>query len=117
MKIPKYVQDIMARSQYFFDFNYFDPNTQRDKCACGYTISIRKATPYTYADTFHSEINRLKQWVEKQNGGCCYILYMPNKTKHNDQYAIVTIFDPVMQHIEKYISPNTKGLDIKWCLW
>lgn len=117
MNIPKYVQDIMARSQYFFDFNYFDLNTQQNKCACGYTISIKKPTPYTHADTFNSEINRLKQWVERQNGGCCHILYVPNKTYHSKQYAIVTIFDPVMQHIEKYISPKTESLYIRWYLW
>lgn len=99
MKIPKYVQELMARSYYYFyDFGILD------KCyAAGYTIAIEKATPYTRASTLKAEVERLKKWVERQPGGECCIISCPRKTKYSDQAAIVTIFDPVMQYIEKYI--------------
>lgn len=45
MKIPKYVQEIMERSE--FVRGYGDP---------GYTIRIRKATPYTRISTLSAEI-------------------------------------------------------------
>lgn len=99
MKIPKFVQDMMSRSAYKFDFVTRDENY-----AAGYTISIRKATPYTRIATFEKEIERLCKWVDRE-AGCktAHILRMPGLTHYCNQYAIVTIFDPVMKQIEKYI--------------
>ena len=99
MTIPKYVQEILSRSKYEFDFN-----TNHPDYSAGYTIRIRKATPHTYAVTFKAEIERLCKWVNRVAGvETAHILYMPQKTHHCSQVAVVTIFDPVMQKIEQYI--------------
>lgn len=67
MNIPKYVQEIMSRSRYCYDFKKDDP-----RCGVGYTLEIQKATAYTWAPTFCEEIERLRRWVERQPGGVCY---------------------------------------------
>lgn len=100
--IPAYVVEMMKRSHYYYEFERHGADVAR-WCAAGYTIAIKKATPYTYAETFCKEVERLQKWVNKQDGGDCRIIKLPKETKHRDQYAIVTIFDPVMQRIEKYI--------------
>ena len=97
MKIPKFVQGIMERSK--FALGEGDP---------GYTIIIRKETPYTYADTFQREIERLVAWANRvvphdEDVPNAIINRTPNKTHHHFQYATVTIYDPIMQQIEKYI--------------
>lgn len=97
MKVPKYVIEMLERAGY-----EYDTCTKNENYAAGYSISIEKSTVYTKIPTLESEINRLKKWVER-NGGEMYILYMPSKTRYTSQRAIVTIFDPVMQHIEQYI--------------
>ena len=97
MKIPKFVQEIMERSR--FALGEGDP---------GYTIIIRKETPYTYIDTFQREIERLVAWANRAVP--CYedvpnavINKTPSKTRHQFQYATVTIYDPIMQKVEEYI--------------
>ena len=101
MKIPKYVIEMMQRSSYNYDYRIH--NSYPEKYAVGYTINIVKESPYQYVSTFKKEIDRLKKWVERQQGGEMQILEMPSKTHYCKQIAIVSIFDPVMQHIEKYI--------------
>lgn len=98
MLVPKYVSEIMSRAKYEFDSFKNSPDY-----AAGYTIKIRKATAQTYISTFKAEIERLKKWVERNNGEMV-ILDMPNKTHYYNQVATVTIFDPVMKHIESYIA-------------
>lgn len=98
MTVPKYVAEIMSRAKYEFDF--FTNNTDY---AAGYTISIRKATPYTKINTLKAEIERLKKWVEKNNGEMI-VLYIPTRTHYTNQAAVITIYDPVMKHIESYIA-------------
>ena len=100
MKIPKYVQDLMERSHFYYGFKPGD-----DRCSPGYTIAIKKRSAYTMADTLAAEVQRLKNWVERQHGGECIIIRVPEKTTHGDQIAIVTIWDPVMQNVEKFIHP------------
>ncbi len=97
MKIPKYVIDILARARY----NWL--RLERSDYAVGYTIDIEKESYYTKIETLHKEIFRLKKWVERQ-GGEMALLYAPARTEYKCmQYATVTIYDPVMQHLEKYI--------------
>lgn len=99
MKIPKYVADLMNRAKY--DFNLSGKN---DNYSCGYTVQIEKYSYYETAEAFRKEIDRLKKWVERQNGGEMVIISYPSHTVHKTmQYATVTIFDPVMKHIEQFI--------------
>lgn len=97
MKIPKYVQEIMARSK--FTLGEGNP---------GYTIVIRKETPYTYLCTFQQEIERLVAWANRvvphyDDVPNATIDRMPERNHHQYQFATVTIYDPIMQQLEKYI--------------
>lgn len=107
MNTPKYIIDIMSRAKYAK--GYGEP---------GYTIEIHKARPQTLASTFEKEINRLVKYTEREwmkrlkaNGWTpdegfepiSYIQSVPSKTHYCDQYAVVTIFDPIMLDLEKWI--------------
>lgn len=97
MEIPKYVVELMQRSKYNFD-------SFGNNYAAGYTIDIAKYSCYESADTFRTEIDRLQKWVERQTGGKIIIINRPILTRYAQmQYATVTIYDPVMKHIEKFI--------------
>lgn len=99
MNIPKYVIEVLSRSEY--DFRH----TSNPNYGAGYTIRISKSSHYTYADTLRKEAERLVAWANRV-AGCeiAYLLYAPEKTRHYaKQAAVVTIFDPVMQKIEQYI--------------
>lgn len=95
MNIPKYAQEIASRAHFGA---YHHP-----KCSPGYTIVIRKATPYTYAETLRAECERLCSWARKHYAEA-EILEMPTETRHCFQFATVTITDPVMKYLEKYIT-------------
>ena len=98
MKIPKYVQEIMKRSE--FVRGYGDP---------GYTITIRKARPYTRISTLKAEIERLQNWLERMmpkdefSIPTMMVNNIPSRTHYCNQCAVVTIYDPIMREIEKYM--------------
>lgn len=96
MKIPKYVENILSRSKYFYgkvDDEYLD---------VGYALKVNKPTPYTRIDTFRDELNRLGAWVER-NGSEFNLVSVPDSTHYYDQYAVVVIYDPLMLRIEHLI--------------
>ena len=103
MIIPKYVQDLMKRAK--FAIGYGDP---------GYTLEITKETPYTHASTLDTEIKRLEKWVKRVmpeddlDVPTMIVNKIPKKTHYCNQYAIVTIYDPVMKELEKYIRGGNK---------
>lgn len=108
--IPNYIKEILSRSNYVFDYYTTDPNY-----AAGYTIRIDKATPYTWLKTFKSEITALEYWVQStykriynDDSIIFHLIYIPTRTHHNSQFAIVTIFDPIMKHLEPYIPKKGK---------
>ena len=98
MVVPKYVQEILSRAKFAIGYG-----------EAGYTIEIDKATHYTYADTLRKEIERLQRWVvrnmPKDDLGVPTMIInrIPKKTHYCRQFAVVTIYDPIMQRIEKYI--------------
>lgn len=100
MNVPKYAQQMMERAT--FDRLYHNPKSEP-----GYTIWIEKETPYTYANTLYEECERLVKWA-RRNFAEAEILECPTITRHNRQRALVTISDPVMKHLERYI-PETKA--------
>ena len=103
MQIPKYVQDLMSRSRYNFSA------MRSPKYAAGYTIDISKRTHMQNSYTFRAEIDRLHKWVSRQEGGIMIVISAPERTRHKTmQYATVTIFDPVMQKLEKFIPQNSR---------
>lgn len=99
MTVPKYIQDLMSRARY-------DYNTEGPKYAVGYTIKIDKRTCYVKAKTHQDEIEKLANWV-RRHGGKIVVHEVPYYTRIDWQPAIVTIYDPIMQHLEKYI-PSKK---------
>lgn len=109
MRIPKYIKDLISRAEY-----EYDSCANNENYAVGYTIRIEKSTCQQLVPTFQKEIEHLIHWVNNQYkklggtyGECGYILSVPNKTHFKyRQYAIVTILDPVMKHIENYISKS-----------
>lgn len=102
--IPAYVVEMMKRSFFYYETAFVDKEIA-EWCAAGYTIAIKKATPYKRAEALCNEAARLQKWVNRQRGGDCRIIKLPKETTNGDQYAIVTIFDPVMKRLEKYIHP------------
>ena len=84
MTIPKYVQELMSRATWEYDHPDSEP---------GYTVRIR------------AECNRLVAWANRQPCGAdtAYLLYCPRDTHYTNQIAIVTIYDPVMQQLERYM--------------
>lgn len=96
MKVPKYIQSILedGKVSYNYEADY----------SVGYTINVSKPTPYTKIDTFKKNIERLCDWVSRQPGGEAHILYMPERTRHSNQYCTITIFDPVMMVLEPFFN-------------
>lgn len=98
MIIPKYVQELMSRARFVLGAG-----------EAGYTIRIYKRTPYSKIPTLRAEVERLQKWVERMmpeddlGVPIMIINRIPTKTHYCDQYAVVTIFDPIMQKLEKYI--------------
>ena len=98
MVIPKYIKAMMGRARFTKGFG--DP---------GYTVETAKSTPYTTAETFKREVERLCAWAERQmprdefSIPTAVINNIPHKTHYCRQVAVVTIYDPVMQHLEKLI--------------
>lgn len=104
MIIPKYVQELMQRARYDYD-----SCTASENYSVGYTVAIRKATPYSQAWVLRKEVERLCKWANRAAGiEVAHILYIPQKTHYNEQRAVVTIFDPVMKHIEQFMPENAR---------
>lgn len=105
MKVPKYVQELMKRSRY-----EFVSCTGNQNYAAGYTVSIRKDRPYQRIETLRKEVSKLQAWAQreyKKRGGddqITFLISMPARTHYCNQYAVITIFDPVMKYIEQYIA-------------
>ncbi len=95
LKVPKFAQEMMSRSR--FDRSFRNPASEP-----GYTILIRKSTPYARAATLRAECERLVAWA-KRNYADAEILECPKDTHYCNQVALVTITDPVMQKLEIFL--------------
>lgn len=99
---PKYVSELMGRSRYEYDKMVDDPNY-----AEGYTIAIPKRSDYEKAYTLRRDVQRLCDWVNRVAGvKTAFLLYAPQQTLYEEQTAIVTIFDPIMKLLEKFMPEN-----------
>lgn len=101
MKIPKYVVELMSRAEFDVLHPRGDP---------GYTLRICKATAYTRHETLCKEVERLVAWANKKcpvpdeyESPTASVISTPHSTRYKKQYAVVTIYDPVMRELEKYI--------------
>lgn len=102
IKIHRYIKDLLERAEY-----EYDRTTANENFAAGYTIRIHKYAAQQNVKTLADEVSRLCRWANNYVKDTAFILYMPPKTHYEDQYAIVTIFDPVMQQIEHLLPGNT----------
>ena len=104
MIIPVYVQELMQRARY-----EYARCAESKNYGVGYTVAISKATPYARAWTLKKEVERLCKWANRTAGvEIAHVLYVPDKTRYHEQSAVVTIFDPVMKHIEQFIPENAR---------
>ena len=102
--VPVYVQELMQRARY-----EYDRCAENENYGVGYTVAISKATPYARAWTLKKEVERLCKWANRTAGvEIAHVLYVPDKTHYHEQSAVVTIFDPVMKHIEQLIPENAR---------
>ena len=102
--IPNYIQALMSRASFYFASGTAVP---------GYTISIRKQSDYSHVQTLKEEIEQLAKWVRKEcrrlgmdkKGAedTIVIERLPSITLYSQQHAYVTIYDPIMRMLEKYI--------------
>lgn len=108
MIIPKYVQEMLNRSTYDYDF------AKHPHYSAGYTIRIPKPTIYTLIPTFKKDVERLVAWCNRVSPSefediqTAYVLFIPASTHYRKQYAIVTIYDGLMQKIEHLIQANAE---------
>ena len=99
MKIPKFVVELMGRAEF---------DLQHPQGVPGYTIRVFKATDYTRHATLCKEVERLVAWANKVapvpaewESDTAMVVSTPGCTRYRRQYAVVTIFDPVMKELEK----------------
>ncbi len=102
MNVPKYIIEMLNRSEYNFAIG-----------DVGYTIDIHKATPYTKVNTLKDEVERLVKWANKQTPQfpempTAKLERIEAQTHYRDQIATVTIYDPVIKHLEAFIGYDTK---------
>ena len=91
-KVPEYVQELVKG----FEYNY------GSNAVPGYTISIRKPRPYMTARVFRALVERMINWANRY-GADASVISTPLATRHNaTQWAVVTIYDPVMKYLENY---------------
>lgn len=108
MKVPKYISELLYGAKFVYDLNDYVCRGEgevcnKDKLSAGYTIAIRKYNTCGACEPFRKEIERFAAWVNRQNGGECHILYTPSvASRKHTQYAIVTVYDPVMQGVEQF---------------
>ena len=91
--IPKYIITALSRAEYHFGKD----------CVAGYSIKIYKRTRYEWAQTLKARANQIVAWANRQVEGSAEIVHIPAETRHDIQFAVITIYDPVMLNIEKYI--------------
>jgi len=105
MEIPKYIQKLLHRA----DFDYFGKDGEP-----GYTIRIHKHSDYAFAGSLSKEVKRLCDWVDRctpEGLDGSKVLLLPTQTRFCDQFAVVTIYDPVMRQIEKYIESGWQAME------
>lgn len=105
IKIPKYVENILARSQWRAP-HYLIGHYREGF----YTFTIVKETPYTTARVFRREVDRFLAWAQREarrEYGCTWpighVVSAPKVTRHQKQWAVVKIVDPIMHDIEDKI--------------
>lgn len=93
MKTPQYIINALANAEFYFG---------KDGCV-GYSIKIFKNSRMEYAQTLQQRCKSIVSWCNRQMDGSAEIVFCPQLTHYTDQFGIITIYDPMMLHLEKYI--------------
>lgn len=92
MKVPKYVQSLMTRTE-------LDITVHADGL---YDIKIYKSTEYAHVETLRDEIEHLQGWMDK-NGLCFRIDHLPETTRYKKQYALCAMDKACVKAMLPYI--------------
>jgi len=104
--MPKYVECILARSQW--EMPWYMKGVREGF----YTFAIGKASAYETTRVFRRDVERFIAWANREarksygfskDYKVAYLVRIPEKTRHEQQWAIVKIVDPIMKDIEGYI--------------
>ena len=102
MKFPKYIQEVLDRSELYVYTGYNGPNLKGYDP--GYVLKIRKYSHRQLMPTFQKEVEEFVAWINKQPGGDAALLRMSDTytTYKHMQYAYARVYDPYMKWIESY---------------
>lgn len=114
--IPTYVKRMLKRASFAIETSKFEKGWDPS-----YTIIIPKHSIYAQADTLKAEVERLKAWCIRAKYGSfpsvgdlkfpgVEVLHVPSETHYCKQYAVVTIYDPIMQRVEHLIGAKSISL-------
>ena len=102
--IPKHAANILARSQW--KLPWYVTGVREGF----YIFAIGKASGYETTRVFRRDVERFLAWANREatrkyglNQKVAYLLKIPEKTRHEQQYAVVKITDPIMKQIEDMI--------------
>jgi hypothetical protein len=115
--IPTYVKRMLKRASFAIETSHFQKGWDPS-----YTIIIPKHSIYAQADTLKAEVERLQAWCIRAKYGSfptlgdlkfpgVEVLHVPSETHYCKQYAVVTIYDPVMQRVEHLIGAKPISLN------
>ena len=93
MKAPQYITTPLKRAEFYFG---------KDGVV-GYSIKIFKHTRYEYAQTLRNRCSQIITWCNKQVPESAEMVFCPKETHNTNQFAVITIYDPLMLHLEKFI--------------
>ena len=91
MKIPNYVKDTIGELNFVRGMDY---DSQP-----GYTIRVHKTSDYMTIDVFRKRIDKVIDWARRHQAEA-YINWFPERTHYTEQFAVITITDPVMMALE-----------------
>jgi hypothetical protein len=93
MKAPNYITNSLHNAEFYFG---------EDGCV-GYSIKIFKHTRYENANTLRIRCAAIIGWCNNQIPGSAEMVSYPKVTHYTQQFAVITIYDPVMLYLEKFI--------------
>lgn len=104
MKIPKFVKEFLEWRAEWAIYSGIFRNGWDPTC----TLFLHKRSYYCTVDTLKKDAERFCAWCNRQIPALkdyprAVILMCPAHTHHCDQYAVIRVYDPVLQQIEKFI--------------
>lgn len=92
MKIPNYVTETIGELNFVRGMDYDNQP--------GYTIKVYKPSDYMTINVFRKRIDKVLEWA-RQHHAEAYVNWFPERTHYTEQFAVITITDPVMIALEK----------------